>query len=49
MHLNSNAAFGGRCFNTDRGALFFVAVAKVVAKPTTRAVTNAALTSFGVR
>jgi hypothetical protein len=28
---------------------FFVAVAKVVAKPTTRAVTNAALTSFGVR
>jgi hypothetical protein len=28
---------------------FFVAVAKVVAKPTTRAVTNAAITSFGVR
>jgi hypothetical protein len=27
---------------------FFVAVAKVVARPTTRAVTNAALTSFGV-
>jgi hypothetical protein len=29
--------------------LLFVAVAKVVAKPTTRTATNAALTSFGVR